>query len=245
MNERSDRVWLLLLAAVLLPAAGMSWFLLRGIASEREASEYRLAAAGREHLQAQRAKLESYWRQVAANAEATLRQGTAAGQFARLLAVADSVVIYDDSGSLAYPQPPRPLPLTPTLSTAEWERARRLEQAGDVASAAAHYAALAARSRHRHHVARALLGESRCRAKDGQTERALARIRGELLTPQFADACDADGHLITPAAQLLALQLIDDPTAPAHRSLLRDLAQRLRRYDAPMPSSQRSSCSTS
>lgn len=232
-------VWLLLAAAVLLPTAAMSWFLLRGMASEREANQHRVTAAHRGQLQAQRAKLEGYWSQLAADAETVLATGSAASQFHRLLARADSVVILDEAGAFAYPKAPQPPVLSRTFSPADWERAQRLELIGDLQAAAAHYGLLAARSRDHHHVARALLGQGRCLAKADEPERALAVIQEELLQPPFANALDSGGRLITPAAQLLAIRLIDDPAAPAHRQLLQDLAQRVDRYDSAMPSRQR------
>lgn len=138
---------LLLLAAVVLPMAGMSWLLFRGVASERVASEHRLMRAQQARLETARAALESHWQQLDSRVSALLQSpGTPALHFQRLLETADSAILLDDAGAVSYPDQPRPPVLNHSPADSIWEQARGLEAVGDLLAASETYAVLAARS---------------------------------------------------------------------------------------------------
>jgi len=140
-----------------------------------------------------------------------------------------SVVVYDDVGNVAYPDSPR-LPLVERSDA--WESARRLEFVDREPRAAADaYAEIVANSTDVHNEARALQAQARCLIKAGDKQSALAIILDRLTEVRFETAIDQQARLVVPNAQLLALQLIADPTLPEFEQTVTELRDTLLDYD--------------
>jgi len=96
---------LLALVIVLLPTAGVLWFLNEAVRNERLAGKQKLAEAYRSYLPTLRERLDAYWRQQAEALDAQAAKTSGPATFAACVrdGLADSVVCYDPPGRLAYP----------------------------------------------------------------------------------------------------------------------------------------------
>ena len=155
--------------------------------------------------------------------------------------VADSVVVYDASGRVRYPSRAPLQASEPTPESAEWLGAQQLEfESAEYVQAAQAYAAIANSARNPDVAARALQAQARCLVKAGRREAALEILTGTLDAPQYRDATDDQGSVIVPSGQLLALQLIADPSRAEYRETAERLAERLRDYsESSLSASQR------
>jgi signal transduction histidine kinase len=240
---------LLSLLVVLVPTICVLWFMAEAVENRRQVVRRALADAdftiAQERLDrswdSQAAKLQESWPQD----ESPL----AAFQRCVLEKLADSVVIYDANGQPVYPTSAR----SPTAGKAEgeidWAGIEKLEhQQRDLTGAAAAYAKIAADHGGPEHsdsfdinlAARALTAQARCLAKANQREAAIAILTDTLNRPQYAKALDSDGRLIIAAAELRALELIEDRADPKFHPVAKRLSKRLNGYDEPLlASSQR------
>ncbi len=223
---------LLLLVAVLLPSAGVLWFMARAIDNERLAVRERLTQAYRSQLVAMQGRLEAQWHEVIQSAGAAEADKDGRALDALLAAAhCDSAILYDANSQVVYPRPPRIV--APSATTNEWLAAQTMEDQADFASAAAAFAELAKSQKDVEPAARALQAQVRCLLEAGQKEEALAVLNGPLADAKYANACDAEGRLIVPNAQLLALELMDDFTSAAAQKLQLALGDRVRVGDLP------------
>jgi signal transduction histidine kinase len=237
-------LWPLLLAllVVLIPTAGVLWFLNQAIRNERLAAKQRLVEAYRGYLPLLRSRLETYWQQQAAAIEAAAGKSPPPAAFAACVraGLADSVVCYDAAGRLAYPAQavvPKGLPAEDDA----WESARQLEYARQQpAAAAAVYAGLAKSTSDDALAARAIQAQARCLARAGATGEAIRLLTAALAESRFSQVLDAEGRLLVADAQLRALELMADRRPPAFRQIADRLARRLADYGLPpMPAAQR------
>jgi signal transduction histidine kinase len=83
-------------------------------------------------------------------------------------------------------------------------------------------------------AARVLQGQARSLMESGKKREATALVTNSLMAPRFARAVDAEGRLIVPNAELLALEVGGDAGG-----LLERLATEALDYDSPMPAAQR------
>jgi signal transduction histidine kinase len=83
-------------------------------------------------------------------------------------------------------------------------------------------------------AARALQAQVRSLMESGRKQEAISLATNSLAAPQFAGAVDAQGRLIVPNAELLALEVGGDSGG-----LLERLSARVSDYDSPMPAPQR------
>ena len=228
----------LVVAAAVVPTACVLWFMGQAMRNQRLVARQRLTEAYRGQLSAARDQIDAYWRDKAAELTKVDPAAGAGQTFARLVrqGVCDSVVVFDEAGGVAYPTA-APSAGAGSLPT-RWHEARHLEyELASPAAGASVYAELAAGARDSHAGALALQACARCLVKAGRTADALKVITGPLADVKYAGALGTDGRLIVPNAQLLALELIGDASAPQYKDVLTPLLARVEDYGEPVMSS--------
>jgi len=233
-------VLLLLLAAVLVPTAGVLWFMVEAMGNLEASVRESLEKVYRGHLARAREGVDGYWEErVEALVGVKVEKGAAA-EFARLVSTGacDSAIIYDGSGKILYPA--GAVGEREASKGERWRKARRLEfEEGDAVGAAEVYGKIAEEAEDAETAARALLGRARCLGKVGEREGALEILTVTLSATEYRDAKDAQGRFVVPNSQLLALEMM----GAEHEGFMKvaeGLAKRLRDYGEPaMPSSQR------
>ena len=137
---------LLLVVAVAVPAACVLWFMTEAMRNEQLAVRGRLAAVYQGQLDSLRRRLDGYWREKETTLASVDPDKLGAEIFAELVRsqVADSVIVYDGSGQVAYPADPPSDITDQTSGSAEWNRAWALEyQQQDLGAAAEAYQGIA------------------------------------------------------------------------------------------------------
>ena len=231
MGAGGDRglwaVMIALLLAVLVPTACVLWFMTAAMRNERLAVRQRLSDLYRQRALDARSSLEAHWSQKTAALDAD-PDLSPARRFAKLIRgeVAHSVIVYDETGEVAYPASPRPAP-DRRSETPEWSEARGLEHGqGRADEAAELYAKIAERAEDVDSRALALRAQARCLARSGRKEQALQILTGPLAEESMSGAMDADGRLLAPNALLYALELLvenPDLRFRPNEALVRDL----------------------
>ncbi len=236
-------VLLLLLVVVLVPTAGVVWFMTAAMRNERAAVRETLTSAYRERLAGLAEQVEAGWERRRERLDEVGSEEPAAEAFASLVraGLADSVVLYDERGRPRYPGDPPSISRTPRVESAAWREAQRLEfGAQDYSSAASAYERLARRTSDIHLAARALQARARSLANAGESEAAAAILTGTLTEDRFRGARDGQGRLVVPDSLLLAIHLAGDPASAAAGAAAAELRSRLEHYgEPPMPLAQR------
>ncbi len=240
---------LLSLLVVLVPTVCVLWFMTEAMENRRLVVRRALADADFTITQE---RLDRYWAAQAAELQQSWLQGespSAAFRRSVLEKLADSVVYYDVDGQPVYPAPAQIPPASEAEYEVDWDGIEKLEhQQRDLTAAATAYAKIAADygdpaekdSFNANLAARALTAQARCLAKAGQSEAAIVLLTETIGQPRYARAVDLDGRLIVAAAELRALELIEDPADPRFPSVVDRLSKRLKNYDDPLlASSQR------
>jgi signal transduction histidine kinase len=235
-------IFLLMLAAVLVPTACVLWFMSQAVRNERIAVRQKLTDACRPQLERAARRVQARWPQEAA--ELSAAGGPPGEAFARLVGsgACDSAVICDRTGAVSYPVDPGQSVGPAKAEDPGWPTAAWLEFGrSEFAAAAAAYGGLAGGpSSDPSLAARALQAQARCLAKAGQREAAVEVLTVALDPASYHDARDPEGRFILPAAQLMALELMGGPGHPRYADTLRALAERLNDYSDPLlPSTQR------
>lgn len=235
---RPSGSWLMLvlLLAVLAPSVCLLWFMNQAVRNERLAVRTKLVDAYRVSLSLVQNQLELCWRQTDATLDAEAARLSPPALFAGQVraGLADAVICFDATGNVVYPGPasaPQPEPLE-----APWAEVERLESATPVEAAAA-FARLAGQATNANLAARALQAQARCLLKAGQTNPAITVLIGPLEDARYRHATDAQGRLIVPNAELMALELLKGPSPDRARAPLDRLRKRLLDYDDPALSS--------
>jgi signal transduction histidine kinase len=233
-TRRPSGSWLmlLLLLAVLVPSVCLLWFINQAVQNERLAVHQKLVDAYRINLTLVQDQLEAYWRQGAIALDAEADRLPAPELFARLIraGVADAVICLDPAGAVAYPGPnPTPKPEAPG---APWAEAEFLESRNP-AEAATAFARLLEQATSPDLAARALQAQARCLVKAGKKDEAISLLTGPLEKEELRHATDAQGRLLVPSAELMALELLKDSAPDRSRATLELLKQRLLDYDDP------------
>lgn len=236
------RLWplLLLLVAVIVPTVSMLWFMLAAIDNERIAVQQRLIGAYRAQLIGVKAQLAAQLQQFAGELDRRFAGESCATVFASVVRAgeADSVICVD--AEARYPHAPGVAEIRTTTDVQGWDEASRLERRGRFEPAAQEFARIAERSADVHVAARALQAQARCLSKDSRPAEAIRVLGGKLAQARYRSATDSRERLIAPSAQLLALQLIEEPESESFRAGVAVLHERLADYGEPvMPSSQR------
>jgi signal transduction histidine kinase len=229
---RPSGSWLmmLLLLAALLPSVCLLWFMNQAVHNERLVVRQRLAEAYRVNLSLAQQQVETYWRKTADALDADSDHLSPPGLFAKEVraGLADAVICLDSAGNVTYPGPAlAPKPETPD---AIWSQAEGLESGNPVEAAAA-FARLAAQATNTGVAARALQAQARCLVKAKQTNAAIAVLTGPLEEARYQHATDAQGRLLVPNAELMALELLNYSASDRARAALEHLKQRLFDYE--------------
>ncbi len=227
--RRSIDFWpvlLALLAAVLIPTAGVLWFMNEAVVNQRNLSRQRLAEAYRGHLTLARERVEALWEKRAADLGREAGAASAAAEFARIVrsGLADSAVILDARGAVVYPAPLTPPEVDALEWDANWLAARRLESAGKNLEATEAFAKIG--------TARAVQAQVRCLLRAGRTARAAQIATERFHAGPWLHQADPNGRLIAIDELLLAARLKSAPAKTALIALLND-------YDAPIQAAQR------
>jgi signal transduction histidine kinase len=240
-----QRLWpafALLTAVVVLPTAGVFWFMNQAMQNEQLAMRQRIANLYRSQLQNAADRIQVSWRKRSELLADTVRKNPAPESFALLInaGYADSVLIYKN-GRLAYPEISAFPGISGEPQTSRWLEARGLEfNKKDAKAAAEAYGRIVRQSTETRETALALTAEARCLNKAGKQSQAievLVRIMGEA---RYRNARDAQGRSIPLNAQLFALQLMKNLSHPLFPQVLTRMARQLNDYrDPSIASSQR------
>jgi signal transduction histidine kinase len=221
---------LLLLLAALVPSVCLLWFMNQAVRNERLAVRQKLAEAYRGNLAVLGKFLEAHVRQTADTLDLEAHKLPPPAFFAKQVraGLADAVVCFGSTTNVVYPDPvPRP---TPEPTGAGWTEALRLEPS-DPMQAAVAFARLADQTTQAEEAARAFQAQARCLLKAGKTNEALAVLTGPLWSSQYHDATDAQGRLIQPNAELMALELLTDSASDQARLARKRLTVQVLDYE--------------
>jgi len=229
--------------AVLVPTAFLVWFMNAAMTSERLAVRQRLADFYTARATEIAAKIDRHW----AERDTALMKAASglppAQAFAKIVrdGLADSVLILDSSGNVAYPLPPQATSREQTADDPGWDEALRLEyEEGRPEEAANAFATLALQSTGADSRSRAIQAEARCFVEAESTGEAIAALDVLISIADLAKARDSQGAPIGPNALLLALELTSSSDKKAAAQYATTLAKRLDDYSgADMAPGQR------
>jgi len=240
-NQRLWPVFALLLAVVVLPTAGVLWFMNQAMQNEQLAVRQRLSEAYRSQLQIASERAQAAW-EKRLSAIGALQQRAAPEAFSEIVrtGIADSTLLYK-KGRLEYPALADSLAASLEPQTAAWQQARRLEyDSNNCVAAATEYERIARDASSDRESAAALLAEARCLNKAGQPQRSIEVLKTLYSGNRFRNTTDARGRLVIPNALMFALELMKTPGHPRFADAATLLARHLNNYQgAPMPSNQR------
>ena len=143
---RTERQWpilLLLFIAVVLPTGSVLWFMTLAMHNERLAVRQKLTAVYQSQLTAIKVGLRDHWSEKSAALGSMRAEAPAPSIFEDIVlsGVADSVIVYDSSGSVRYPSRPAPPIGNGIDGVPEWREAWALEfSRADPTAAAGVYA---------------------------------------------------------------------------------------------------------
>ncbi len=221
-------VFVLLLVAVTVPAAGVLWFMNQAMSNQRLAIQQKLENAYRDQLVTLRNKLQEDWNNALRTLQSAGNRAEASSAFAKLVSagVVDSIVFRDQNGEVLYPVTYY-RPVSPVLGeNYKWNEAQKLEyQENDPAGAARLYGELG--NVISETDAQALQAQARCLVKAGKTKEAIEILTVKLSKPRYRDAVDGNGRLVVPDSQLHALKLMIRDGMPATSGVFRRIAERL------------------
>jgi signal transduction histidine kinase len=230
-------LWLIalfLLIGVVAPTACVLWFMNEAAAKEIVIARHTTLEAYRGQMRVERDRLDAFWAERAQALENRSAQ-RGATNFEHIVTggLADSAIILDARGNLAYPAPPVAVAFAPLGSTSALERQGRLREA------AAAYAQFAA-TEQPELAACAAQSQIRCLLRLGDQAAALSAIRQHFLNGRLSLCCaDSFGRLIPADEQLLYLKLTPR-SDPERMPVAQRLGQLLNDYEyVSMPSSQR------
>jgi len=247
-------VLLLMLVAVLVPTAGVLWFMSQAVNQQRDVARQRLSEAYRGQLGLLRERLDSNWEQRAAGLSSRMGHNAPPMVFQQTISagLADSVIYLAPDGSVAYPAPTTwpsfgvgvAMPfLGDTADPAErrpdWIEARALESRRETLAAAAAAYARMANEKDNSLAARAVQAQVRCLVQSGNKEAAIQVIQQQFGRGRLAAVADRQGRIIAADEQLLVLNLLPRED---HRylSAARRLHAMLTNYErSELPSAQR------
>ena len=211
---RDSDVWpvALLLLAVVVPAICLLCFMTAAMRNERLASRQKFADISRPHLASGQKRLEEYWRrEVQSELNQLILAHPLQVAFAKAIeaGLADSVVLFDANGEVAYPNKASAVPIEDT--DRRWAEAGRLEyREKNLGKASDLYRARAQDLTNVNATARALQAQARCLLQGGQTNAAVQLIAQSFGDPRFQQAADAQGRLIAANVELMAFELSGD-----------------------------------
>ena len=209
----------LLLLAVLLPTAGVLWFMGQAMRNERLVVRQKLEDSYSRQLAGVREQVDGFWRDRLASLAGTDATAPPQQVFGKHVTMersdrerADCVVLYGPDSRLLYPEM-----AASTADTAAsgqrppaWGWAEHLEYIeNNPLAAATAYADATEQASDIHISAQALHAQARCLVKAEQRDAGLNILIGRLAgDPRYHDARDPRGRLLALNAQLYALELI-------------------------------------
>ena len=202
---------LLILVAVLVPTAGVLWFMSQAVTQQRDVARQRLSEAYRSQLSLLRDHLDSFWERRAGELAKSANQEPPPLIFQKYVNahLADSVVFLGADGSIAYPSLAALPSFDPTEQRADWAEARALESRHDtLAAAAAAYGRIANTEKKDSIAARAFQAQIRCLLQSGDKAAAILVIQRQFGQDRFTRATDLQGRIIAADEQLLVLNLL-------------------------------------
>lgn len=236
----SQRLWpvfAILIAVVVLPTAGVLWFMTQAMQSEQQAVQQRLREIYRSRLRSSTRRIQAHWK--AALALPAPERAPAAFALMVRQGRADSVLFYK-SGRRVYPEPEAAPKMLQDFASSAWIEARRLELELNAPAEAARAYATIAGSAGTAESAMALMAQARCLNKAGAPAEAAGMLLARLGSDRHRGVTDPMGRQLQPNAVLFALQLTKDPKLPLFQKTAETLAARLNDYGAPaMSSNQR------
>jgi len=241
-GQRLWPVFALLVAVVVLPTAGVLWFMNQAMRNEQFAVRQRLMEAYRAQLQSAAGRVRSEWDKKLARITTTQKQVPAPEAFAELVKTgAFSSAHFYEKGTLIYPDATATPVLTGEPRTALWLEARRLEyEKNDPGAAGEIYRKIILQSSGDRESALALMAEARCLNKSGRLQQAIELLHRTFGSGRYFKTGDPQGRLIHPNALLFALELMKEPSHALFSTTAGLLAGRLNDYRPPViPSSQR------
>jgi signal transduction histidine kinase len=235
--------WLVLLflaLGVVAPAACVLWFMNEAMTNQRDAARQKLAEAYRGQLQLVRDRLDADLEKRAADLDREATSGTPPAVFERCIrnGLADTVVVLNPDGSVAYPSAAVALRADPLEARPDWMAARSLESQRFFSGAAVSYAAIAKADPDVSVAARAMQAHIRCLIRNGDKARAIRALETQFSSGRLLRGTDAGGRLIAADEQLLALSLID-PKDPLRLAAAERLHHLVADYQEPIPGPQR------
>jgi nitrogen-specific signal transduction histidine kinase len=233
-RESDARPMVVLLLAVLVPAACLLWFMGAAMRNERLAARERLTEAYAVQLAMSQTRLDEYWQQQAIELEKIAQTNTPPAAFAKCVraGVAESVVLFDERGKVIYPD--RAAGSTNAFNELQpqWAEANQSEYLRkDPMRAAKLYHELGTKATNVDLAARAFQAEARCLVQARQEESAIKLIEEIFARKRFSRATDPQGRLIAANAELMALELVKEHAA--FQSLVERLKNRLIDYENP------------
>lgn len=231
-NHSGSLALLLILIAVLVPTAGVLWFMTQAVNQQRDVTRQRLSEAYRSQLVLLRDHLDSFWEKRARELAKPAYQESPAVIFEKDInrGLVDSAIYLNADGSIAYPSSARYInagltdrvsavgfipnisvapSVDPTDQNPAWSEARALEiRRETLPAAAAAYARIASTEKNDSLVARALQAQIRCLVQSGAKEAAAAVIQRQFGKSRFARVTDLQGRIIAADEQLLLLNLL-------------------------------------
>ena len=236
-------VLLLLLVVVLVPTAGVLWFMTTAVRNERLAVRQTLSEVFRLQLSETQRELNAFWEQKLTALQEAANETEGGATFARVVlgGHADSVICFDAAGGAAYPSVPEPPTQSHEAVPRAWAEAERMEYVtGDPATAATVYSRIAGEATDPNLGARALRAQARALVLARRSEAAIGVLAEKLQEERYRHAVGSDGRLIAPNARLRALQLMGDRGHPAFARNAEALRTRLADYqDVALSASQR------
>ncbi len=230
---------LLLVIVVLVPSVCLLWFMKQAVANERLAVQQRLADAYRGYLALAQERLAAWWQARAAELDSQAAAMPPSVLFARqvLDGAVDALICLDDSGRVVYPNAGELPP--PEAPVPAWAVAEQTEP-DDPAAAARAFGQLAQQTTNVNLAARALQAQARCLVRAGDKPAALAVLLRPLADRRYRNATDAQGRLVVPNTELMALELMKDAEPDRVAAVLERLRGRLLDYSDPaLAASQR------
>jgi signal transduction histidine kinase len=239
-----QRLWpafAMLTAVVVLPTAGLFWFMNQAMQNEQLAMRQRLTEIYRSQLQTTADRIQAAWRNKFNLLTNTVQHNSIPEAFASLVKEGhvDSVLIYQ-KGRLIYPKSDAFDRISSELQTPLWLQARSLEYGKNTPKAAAEaYEKIVRESADVQEAALALVAQARCLNKAKQQPKAI-EVLVTLAGDRYWHIADAQARSISLNALLFALQLMKEPLHPSFQQTAALLFERLNDYRKPsISSSQR------
>jgi signal transduction histidine kinase len=232
-------VWpvVLVVATVLIPAGCLLWFMAEAMRNESFAVRQKLADVYLGQLTSAQARLERAWTDRSLELEKLAQGPSGALAFAKCVGsgMVDSVIIFDEGQHAIYPNKPAGLDAETSDLGPAWREAGHLEfLRKDFKAAARIYSEMAATTTNVNLAARGWQAAARCLVQAQQTNAALRLIDEVLAGERYRRATDPQGRLIVANAELMALELIANPTSSNFQSVASRLRERLMDYENPV-----------